>query len=327
MEYVRGVPLDQHCDQARLSLRARIALFRQVCAGVQHAHQKAILHRDLKPANVLVTLADGEAQAKIIDFGIAKALAQPLTERTLQTELGQAVGTLAYMSPEQANLTQQDVDTRTDVYSLGVMLYQLVSGVLPFPGGELLGLGREDLSRRLRDTDPPPPSARLTGATEEVNTIARTRGSEPSRLRREIAGDLDAIVMKAIERDRGRRYGSAAELSADLGRYLEGRPVLARTPGIGSWISRQVRRHRAAVGIAGLLLLVLHLGVSASLALQLRQATRGPDPRRNVRSVVALALPDDEAREHRTTSRRGAVEAGSPQREPLGEGDDRRRSR
>jgi sigma-54 interacting transcriptional regulator/protein kinase-like protein len=152
MEYVRGVPLDQHCDQARLSLRERIALFRQVCAGVQHAHHKAILHRDLKPANLLVTLADGEPQAKIIDFGIAKALAQPLTERALQTELGQTVGTLAYMSPEQANLTQQDVDTRTDVYSLGVVLYQLLSGFLPFPGTELLGLGREELSRRLGET-------------------------------------------------------------------------------------------------------------------------------------------------------------------------------
>jgi serine/threonine protein kinase len=275
MEYVRGVPLDQHCDHARLALPARIALFRQVCAGVQHAHQKAILHRDLKPANVLVTLADGEAQAKIIDFGIAKALGQPLTESTLQTELGQTVGTLAYMSPEQANLTQQDVDTRTDVYSLGVMLYQLVSGFLPFPDSELLGLGRAELSRRLRDTDPPPPSARLAGTTEEVTANARRRGSEPLRLRRKVAGDLDAIVMKAVERDRGRRYGSAAELSADLGRYLEGRPVLARAPGVRSWISRQVRRRRAAIAAStGLLLVVLQLGFSASLAVQLRHTTR-----------------------------------------------------
>ena len=311
MEYVRGVPLDQHCDQARLSLRARIALFRQVCAGVQHAHQKAILHRDLKPANVLVTLADGEAQAKIIDFGIAKALAQPLTERTLQTELGQTVGTLAYMSPEQANLTQQDVDTRTDVYSLGVMLYQLVSGFLPFPGSELLGLGREELSRRLRDTDPPPPSARLTGATEEVNAIARRRDSERSRLRREIAGDLDAIVMKAVERDRSRRYGSAAELSADLGRYLEGRSVLARAPGVSSWISRQVRRHRAAIAAgAGLLLVVLQLGFSASLAVQLRQATRPAAASGELHALAASEPADEEARKTERSTRLVTDRAG-----------------
>jgi len=329
MEYVRGVPLDQHCDQAHLSLRARIALFRQVCAGVQHAHQKAVLHRDLKPANVLVSLADGEAQAKIIDFGIAKALAQPLTERTLQTELGQTVGTLAYMSPEQANLTQQDVDTRTDVYSLGVMLYQLVSGVLPFPGGALLGLGREELSRRLRDTDPPPPSARLAGATEEVMAMARSRGSEPSRLRREIAGDLDAIVMKAVERDRSRRYGSAAELSADLGRYLEGRPVLARGPGVGSWISRQLRRHRATVAAgAGLVLVVLQLGFSASLAVQLRQATRLADASGQPHALAASAHDDEDARKGepglrgerggpiRLTTRKCA--SASPERNPQG---------
>jgi serine/threonine protein kinase len=298
MEYVRGVPLDQHCDQARLSLRARIALFRQVCAGVQHAHQKAILHRDLKPANVLVTLADGEPQAKIIDFGIAKALAQPLTDRTLQTELGQAVGTLAYMSPEQAHLTQQDVDTRTDVYSLGVMLYQLVSGSLPF-----------------RDQDSPPPSTRLAGATEEVTAIARKRDSELSRLRREIAGDLDAIVMKAVERDRSRRYGSAAELSAELGRWLDGQPVLARRPGVGSWISRHIRRHRAGVAVAGLLVLGLQLGFSASVALQLRQPTLAPDSRGAVRPSVAPAPSDTGAKQQqRSTSlvEERALGAGLP---------------
>jgi serine/threonine protein kinase len=300
MEYVRGVPLDQHCDQARLSLRERIALFRQVCAGVQHAHHKAILHRDLKPANVLVTLAGGEPQAKIIDFGIAKALAQPLTERALQTELGQTVGTLAYMSPEQANLTQQDVDTRTDVYSLGVVLYQLLSGFLPFPGTELLGLGREALSRRLGETDPPPPSERLADPTEEVVAIARRRSSDPSRLRREIAGDLDAVVMKAVERDRSRRYGSAAELSADLGRYLEDEPVLARGSGMRSWISRHLRRHRAGVaGAVTLLLVVLQVGFSAALAVQLRQATASGD--RHPR--IASAPDREEAGQRRRPAR------------------------
>ncbi len=317
MEYVRGVALDQHCDQARLPLPARIELFRQVCAGVQHAHQKAILHRDLKPANVLVMLTDGEARVKIVDFGVAKALAQPLTEMTLQTELGQMVGTLAYMSPEQANLTQQDVDTRTDVYSLGVMLYQLLSGFLPFSSAELLRSSREELCRRIRDTDPPPPSARLVTATEEVMAIARKRSSEPWLLRREIAGHLDAIVMKAMEKDCSRRYRSAAELSAELGRYLEHKPVLALMP--GARYSRLVRRHRAGVAwTVGVLMLVLQLGFSASLALELRRTLHTANANGDVLPVAASALSDEEEnpkqRSMRYVSKR-ATETGSRQAE------------
>ncbi len=319
MEYVRGVALDQHCDQARLSLRARIELFRQVCAGVQHAHQKAILHRDLKPANVLVMLTDGEARAKIVDFGVAKALAQPLTEMTLQTEPGQMVGTLAYMSPEQANLTQQDVDTRTDVYSLGVMLYQLLSGFLPFSNAQLLRSSREELCWRIRESDPPPPSARLVARTEEVMAIARKRSSEPRVLQREIAGDLDAIVARAVEKDRSRRYGSAAELSADLERYLEQRPVLARRVGAGSAISRFVRRPRAGfAAAAGLLLLVLQLGFSASLALQLHFATRAVAADGDTRPVAASALSDEDEKPKERSMRylsKRATETGSRQAE------------
>jgi non-specific serine/threonine protein kinase/serine/threonine-protein kinase len=262
MEYVRGVPLDQHCDRARSSLRERIEIFRQVCAGVQHAHQRAILHRDLKPANVLVTLTDGMAQAKIVDFGIAKALVQPLTEKTMQTELGQVVGTVEYMSPEQADLTQQDIDTRSDVYSLGVMLYQLLSGVLPRSG-----------PGRSQDVEPPPPSDRWVTGSEEGRALARARRSEPGLLRRQIAGDLDAIVMKALERERGRRYDSAAELSADLGRYLERQPVTARRSGPGSLMWRYLRRHRIGMApVAGAVLLALHLGLSAGVLLQVRQS-------------------------------------------------------
>jgi transcriptional regulator with AAA-type ATPase domain/serine/threonine protein kinase len=274
MEYVRGVPLDRHCDQARLPLRGRLELFRQVCAGVQHAHQRAILHRDLKPSNVLVTLTDGKAQAKIVDFGIAKALAQPLTEQTLQTQLGQVVGTLEYMSPEQADLTQQDVDTRADVYSLGVMLYQLLSGFLPFSGAELCRSGQA----WIRDVDPQPPSARWAAANEEVVALARRWSSKPWLLRREIAGDLDAIVSKALEKDRGRRYESVAELSADLGRYLEHRPVIARRLRTGSRLSRYLRQRRTGLaGTAAVVLLVLQLGLSVSLALRLQQAHRVPE--------------------------------------------------
>jgi len=263
MEYVRGVPLDQHCDRARSSLRERLEIFRQLCAGVQHAHQRGILHRDLKPANVLVTRTDGIAQAKIVDFGIAKALVQPLTEKTVQTELGQVVGTVEYMSPEQANLTQQDIDTRSDVYSLGVMLYQLLSGVLPRSG-----------TGRSQDVEPPRPSDRWVTGTEEGRALARARRSEPRLLRRQIAGDLDAIVMKALERERGRRYDSVAELSADLGRYLERQPVTARRSGPGSFVWRYLRLHRIGVApVAGAVLLALHMGFSAAVLLQVRQAS------------------------------------------------------
>jgi serine/threonine protein kinase len=254
MEYVRGTTLDEHCDRARFPVRARVELFRQVCAGVQHTHQKAILHRDLKPANVLVTLVDGKPQVKIIDFGVAKPLALPLTERTLQPELGQMVGTPGYMSPEQGAFARQDVDARADVYSLGVMLHQLLSGALPF------------------EVEPPPPSARFRGEGDEVESNAWKRSSTPRVVRHEIAGDLDAIVKKAMAKDRCSRYASAAELSADLENYLERRPVEARTRGGGWRVWSYVVRHRVAVaGAAGLLLLLLQLGFSASVAMQLRR--------------------------------------------------------
>jgi eukaryotic-like serine/threonine-protein kinase len=238
---------------------------------------------------------------------------------TLQTELGQMVGTLAYMSPEQANLTQQDVDTRTDVYSLGAMLYQLLSGFLPFSSAELLRSSREELCRRIRDTDPPPPSARLGATTGEVVAIARKRSSEPWLLRREIAGDLDAIVMKAVEKDCSRRYASAAELSADLGRYLERKPVLARMPGAGYSISRLVRRHRAGVAwTAGLLMLVLQLGFSASLALQLRRTVHTANANGDVRPVTASAFADEEEKPKQRSMRyfsKRATETGTRQAE------------
>jgi transcriptional regulator with AAA-type ATPase domain/serine/threonine protein kinase len=327
MEYVRGVSLDRHCDQAHLPLPARIELFRQVCAGVQHAHQKAILHRDLKPANVLVTLTDGKPQTKIVDFGIAKALAQPLTDRTLQTEMGQMVGTLAYMSPEQADLTPQDVDTRSDVYSLGVMLYQLLSGFLPLFGPELSGSGPEGLRRRIHEMDPPPPSARLAAATEEVVAIARKRNSQPGRLRREMAGDLDAIVMKALEKDRARRYESAAALSADLGRYLEHQPVMARRPGAASRMARYVRRHRAGIAAAAGLLLLLHIGFSAGLALQLRQAHGVTDVLFASKGLPPAAAParyDEDARLRRRWTRylgkRGVEAVQQTEHWPTGSG-------
>src|SRR5262245_300962 len=202
MEYVDGQPIDTYCDQHRLSTPDRLRLFIQVCEGVQHAHQKAILHRDLKPSNVLVSSVDGRPVPKIIDFGVAKAIAQPLTERTLMTDVGQFLGTPEYMSPEQADLTEEDVDTRTDVYSLGVMLYRLLVGALPFESQDLRRAGLEGMRRMIREKEPARPSTRVTSSGSEESTAnAAARATVPVRLVRELRGDLDWIVLKAIEKD------------------------------------------------------------------------------------------------------------------------------
>jgi serine/threonine protein kinase len=213
MEYVEGVSITDYCDRHMLSTTARLELLAEVCAGVQHAHQKAIIHRDLKPSNILVTLADGKAQPKIIDFGIAKATGQWLTDNTLQTALGAIIGTPQYMSPEQADPTGQDIDTRTDVYSLGVILYELLTGELPFASKELRSSGQEELWRKLREVEPPRPSARVSTPGPKSAEVARNRDTEPAALQSLLEGDLDAITMKALEKERGRRYGTPSELA------------------------------------------------------------------------------------------------------------------
>nr|NIV50109.1 protein kinase [Gammaproteobacteria bacterium] len=204
MEYVKGVPINEYCDRHRLAARERLELFVRVCEGVQHAHQKAIIHRDLKPSNVLVANVDGKAVPKVIDFGIAKATGKKLTERTMFTELGVLVGTPEYMSPEQADLTRQDIDTRTDVYALGVMLYELLVGALPFDSDKLRAGGVEGLRRTIRDEEPPTPSTRL-GTLDDPTDPARCRGMSVAMLRRQLRGELDWITMKALEKDRSRR--------------------------------------------------------------------------------------------------------------------------
>jgi serine/threonine protein kinase/predicted negative regulator of RcsB-dependent stress response len=276
MEYVPGVPITEHCDTHKLSTAARLELLAEVCEGVQHAHQKAIIHRDLKPSNVLVSLVDGKAQPKIIDFGIAKATGYRLTEKTLFTELGAIMGTLEYMSPEQADLTGQDVDTRTDVYSLGVILYQLLTGELPFGPKELRSSGYDELRRTLKEVDPPRPSTRLSTLGAAGADAARNRGTEPAALRRQLEGDLDAVTMKALEKERARRYGSPSDLAADVRRHLRHEPVLARAPSRLYRLERYVRRHRLGVGIAtGLVLLVL--GFGAMMGLEARRVARERD--------------------------------------------------
>ena len=257
MEHVAGPALTAYCDDRRLDTRARLELFRQVCAGVQHAHQKGIIHRDLKPTNVLVTEVDGRPQPKVIDFGVAKATRGDLSEMTLMTQHGLVVGTPEYMSPEQAELTGSDVDTTTDIYSLGVVLYELLTGALPFDPVALRREGLTGIQRMLRDTEPPAPSAKVVTLGGVGSSVASNRRTDVSSLRRELSGELDWIVLKAMDKERARRYASASELSADVERYLMGEPVLARPASTTYRLRKFAQRHR--VGVAAALVIALSL--------------------------------------------------------------------
>src|SRR5262249_53262039 len=204
MELVRGVPITQFCDDHRLTTRQRLELFVSVCQAVQHAHQQGIIHRDIKPSNVLVTSHDGTPVVKVIDFGVAKAIGQPLTEKTIYTQLTQLVGTPLYMSPEQAGLSGLDIDTRSDIYSLGVLLYGLLTGTTPFDGERRRQAGYDEMRRIIREEEPPRPSTRLSTLGQAANTVSANRQSDPKRLRQLVRGELDWVVMKALEKDRNR---------------------------------------------------------------------------------------------------------------------------
>jgi tetratricopeptide (TPR) repeat protein/serine/threonine protein kinase len=258
MELVKGVPITHYCDQHHLTPRHRLELFEGVCQAVQHAHTKGIIHRDLKPSNVLVACYDSLPVPKVIDFGVAKATGPKLTERTLFTEFGAVVGTLEYMSPEQAELNQLDVDTRSDIYSLGVVLYELLTGTTPLQRKRIEGTGLLEVLRLIREEEPPKPSTRLN-TTEELPAIAANRGTEPARLTRLVRGELDWIVMKCLEKDRNRRYETASALARDLERYLDDEPVLACPPSAGYRLRKFARRHRRALASAALVLLCLIL--------------------------------------------------------------------
>jgi serine/threonine protein kinase/Tfp pilus assembly protein PilF len=257
MELVKGVPLTKYCDEHRLTPRARLELFIPVCQAIQHAHQKGVIHRDLKPSNVLVAPYDGRPVVKVIDFGIAKAAAQPLTDRTLVTGLGAVVGTLEYMSPEQAELNNADIDTRSDVYSLGVLLYELLTGTTPLERKRLKQAAILELLRVIREEEPPRPSTRLAESKDTLPSISAQRQAEPAKLTRLVRGELDWIVMKALEKDRNRRYESANEFARDVSRYLADEPVLACPPSAGYRLGKFVRRNKAALTIGGLLLCFL----------------------------------------------------------------------
>jgi non-specific serine/threonine protein kinase/serine/threonine-protein kinase len=264
MDFVAGVPITDYCDRERLDTAHRIGLFLAVCEAVQHAHQKGIIHRDLKPSNVLVTVADGVPAPKVIDFGVAKATSPAFGTPAARTEFGRPLGTPEYMSPEQAEMSGLDVDTRSDVYSLGVMLYELLTGSLPFPTEELRQLSFPELQRRLRDVDPPRPSRRLSTPGTDAGEIARRRRTDPHALTRTLAHDLDWIVLKAMDKDRTRRYAAASELAADLRRYERHEPVAARPPSPAYKLAKFVRRHRVGVLAAGAVSVALVLGLAAA---------------------------------------------------------------
>jgi tetratricopeptide (TPR) repeat protein/serine/threonine protein kinase len=253
MDLVKGVPITRYCDERRLTPRQRLELFLPVCQAVQHAHQKGIIHCDLKPSNVLVALYDGNPVPKVIDFGVAKATGQALTDKTLVTGFGNIVGTLEYMSPEQAEINQMDIDTRSDVYSLGVLLYELLAGSPPFSRKELEKAGMLEMLRVIREQEPSRPSTKLSTAAG-LPTLAANRGTEPAKLTRLVRGELDWIVMKALEKDRSRRYETANGFAQDVQRFLADEPVQACPPSAWYRFRKFARRNRSALAVAGLVL-------------------------------------------------------------------------
>ncbi|MFN3189433.1 MAG: serine/threonine protein kinase [Aureliella sp.] len=273
MELVKGVPITSFCEDNKVPARQRIELLLDVCHAVQHAHQKGIIHRDLKPSNVLVAMYDDKPVPKVIDFGLAKAANQTLTEKTLFTEVGSILGTWEYMSPEQAVLNQLDVDTRTDVYSLGVMLYELMTGVTPLDRRRLRQVQLRETLRIIQEEEPPRPSTRLTDTVSNTKSLATYRAASPQELTRFIRGDLDWITMKALEKDRKRRYESASRLAEDLGNFLSGDAVEARPPTWGYRASKLWRRHRWPILTAGVILvgLLTSTGVISTLLIKSRK--------------------------------------------------------
>jgi serine/threonine protein kinase len=283
MELVNGIAITEYCDQAQLTPRERLELFVRVCQAIQHAHQKGIIHRDIKPSNVLVTMHDGKPVPKVIDFGVAKAISQPLTERTMFTQFGTAIGTLEYMSPEQAERSSLDIDTRSDVYALGILLYELLTGTTPLERAKLHQAGYAEILKRIKEEEPPKPSTRLSASKQALASIAALRRTEPAKLARLVRGELDWIVMKALEKDRTRRYETANGLARDIERYLHDEPVEACPPSATYRLRKLARKHRAAMfTLAGFAAVILIAAiVSTLLAIRATTAERLASQRLN----------------------------------------------
>ncbi|MFL5327279.1 MAG: tetratricopeptide repeat protein [Gemmataceae bacterium] len=265
MELVKGVPITKYCDELHLSLRERLDLFVPVCRAIQHAHQKGIIHRDIKPSNVLVAVQDGKPVPKVIDFGVAKAMQQRLTEQSMYTEIGAVIGTLEYMSPEQAELSALDIDTRTDVYALGVLLYELLTGSTPLDRKRLKEAAFAEMLRIIKEVEPPKPSTRLTDLQDSLATLAAQRRTEPGKLTKAMRGELDWIVMKCLEKDRTRRYETANGLGRDIERYLSDEPVEAGPPSAAYKVRKFVRRHQVAIYTASAFVVTIFILGTLSL--------------------------------------------------------------
>jgi WD40 repeat protein/serine/threonine protein kinase len=311
MEFVRGISITDYCDQNRLTPRERLELFVAVCQAVQHAHQKGIIHRDIKPSNVLVTLHDGRPMVKVIDFGVAKALHQSLTEKTIYTRFAQMVGTPLYMSPEQAEMSGLDIDTRTDIYSLGVLMYELLTGTTPFDKKRLAKAAYDELIRIIREEEPPKPSTRLSHSTDSLPAIAAHRKTEPARLSKMFRGDLDWITMKALEKDRTRRYETASGLAADVLRYLYDEPVEASPPSTGYRLKKLARRHRTALVTATAFVALLIAAVIVSTWLAFREKSARDAADRNATMAARSAERAATAKQLAENSRQAETDARS----------------
>lgn len=311
MELVRGVPLAAYCDKEKMPIRDRLSIFCQVCRAVQHAHMKGVIHRDIKPANILVSTVDGRPVPKVIDFGIAKAVSAPLTDKTLFTEFRQFIGTPEYMSPEQATSGGNDVDTRTDTYSLGVLLYELLTGSTPFDPAELRRAGLFEIQRIIREVDPPRPSTRLGTMRETAPSVAAMRATEPGTLTVSLRGDLDWIVMRCLEKDRARRYETPGHLADDIERYMTGNAVLAAPPSVAYRMQKFVSRNRLGVAVGGIVVGAVLVGVSG-LAWGLVRAMRAGESERAQRS-----LAEEEAKRANEEAKRADGQAALAKRKAL----------